>query len=104
MTGERDDGSLGIARSFEHTNGVARLIPENPIPRRAATSSSRGCLRRHTMPYRNKKPARIWRDPATLYGSNEALEIVRALSKIDLQPGWSKPDAESFVRLASKGL
>ena len=46
-----------------------------------------------------KRPARPWRDPATLADRIEKLEIVRALNDIKLQEHWQRPDAILFVKL-----
>ncbi len=46
-----------------------------------------------------KKPALLWRDPATLSGQNEELEIVRILGGIELQEGWERSEAISFLKL-----
>ena len=46
-----------------------------------------------------KRPARVWRDPATIADPNQKFEIVRALNHIELQERWQRPDAISFVKL-----
>ena len=38
-----------------------------------------------------KRPARPWRDPATLADRTEKLEIVRALNDVKLQEHWQRP-------------
>src|SRR5262245_14801271 len=47
----------------------------------------------------HKKPARKWRDPATLAAQKE-LEIIRAFDLALLPEGWERPEVVSFLRLS----